>query len=183
MLQILTDYDPTWTTHEDEHAFVECATFADDWKYHGEAWQGDFHFITYPYIAEGEESDYKISTSTRNLTVALSDMTSWLSGKQGDDYKTGYMYTFLMNKFDDNEPVAKSYALRLLIHYMGDIAQPFHCEDRYTADNTDGDKGANEFPLPYHYGVDELHALWDKVLYDQHTNIARPFTSDTWTDF
>jgi len=108
---------------------------------------------------------------------------AWLSGKQGDAYKTGYMYTFLMNKFDDNEDVAKSYALRLLIHYMGDIVQPLHCENRYSKLYPDSDKGGNEFPLPYHYGVDELHALWDKVLYDQRTNIARPFTEESWTDF
>ena len=38
MLTYLGEYDPTYTTHEDEHAFVECATFADDFKYHGEGW-------------------------------------------------------------------------------------------------------------------------------------------------
>ena len=101
----------------------------------------------------------------------------------GTDYLDSYMYTYLMEKFDNNEDVAKSYALRLLIHYMGDIAQPFHCEDRYDDEFKEGDKGANLFPLPYHYEVDELHALWDKVLYDQHNNIARPFTESTWDDF
>jgi len=101
----------------------------------------------------------------------------------GTDYLDSYMYTYLMEKFDNNEDVAKSYALRLLIHYMGDIAQPFHCEDRYDDEFKEGDKGANLFPLPYHYDVDELHALWDKVLYDQHNNIARPFTESTWDDF
>lgn len=38
MLTYLGEYDPTFTTHELDHAFVECATFADDFKYHGEAW-------------------------------------------------------------------------------------------------------------------------------------------------
>ena len=38
MLKTLTEYNSTWTTHEDDHSFVECSTFADDWKYHGEAW-------------------------------------------------------------------------------------------------------------------------------------------------
>ena len=27
-----------WTSREEDHAFVECATFTDDWKYRGEAW-------------------------------------------------------------------------------------------------------------------------------------------------
>ena len=38
MLQSLRDYDPTLTSHELNHPFVECATFADDIKYNGGAW-------------------------------------------------------------------------------------------------------------------------------------------------
>ena len=34
----LADYDPTLTENEGDHVFVETATFADDNKYHGEAW-------------------------------------------------------------------------------------------------------------------------------------------------
>lgn len=66
---------------------------------------------------------------------------------------------------------------------MGDLVQPFHCENRFDSEFPDGDKGANLFPLKYHYDVDELHALWDKVLYTQHNNIARPFTTETWDEF
>lgn len=115
--------------------------------------------------------------------MGLGDITAWLSGKQGDDYKSGYMFTFLMKKFENDENVAKSYALRLLVHYLGDIVQPLHCEDLYSSEFPEGDKGANLFTLPNHYGVNELHALWDKVLYTQRNNIARPFTSETWDEF
>ncbi len=38
MLTYLQDYSADLTSHEDDHAFVECATFADDYKYHGEGW-------------------------------------------------------------------------------------------------------------------------------------------------
>lgn len=38
MFHYLCDYDAEYCTHEDMHAFVECATFADDFKYHGEGW-------------------------------------------------------------------------------------------------------------------------------------------------
>jgi len=161
LLTYFAAYAPEDVTHESNHTFVECATFADDMKYHGEAWQSDYHFKTIPFIEEGEEADYKISSSSRNITVGMYDIVAWLSGKQGTDYLTSYMYTFLMNKFANDEDVAKSYALRLLIHYLGDIVQPFHCENRYNTEFTAGDKGANAFPLKYHYTVDELHALWD----------------------
>ena len=147
LLKYLGESDPDFVTHEDKHAFVECATFADDYKYHGEAWQSDFHFITLPYFTEGSESDYDISMSSRNLTDGLAQITAWLSGKQGDAYKDQYIYTFLMSKFENDENVAKSYALRLLVHYMGDIVQPFHCENLYSGEFPDSDKGGNLFPL------------------------------------
>lgn len=166
MLTYLREFDPEMTNHEDMHPFVETSTFADDLKYHGEAWQGDFHFQQQPWIEEGEASDYNIKLRSRNLTDGLESIVGWLSGKQGDAYLSSYMYTFLMAKYSDNEDLAKSYALRLLIHLIGDIVQPFHSENRWNSEfSADGDKGANLFPLKYHYEVDELHALWDKVLY------------------
>ena len=183
MLTYLQDYDPDMTYREDMHAFVECATFADDYKYHGEGWQGDFHFVTNPNIEVGSAADYDVTQCDRNLTVAMESIVGWLSGKQGDDYQTSYIYIHLMDEYANNEDVAKSYALRLLVHYMGDLVQPFHSEIRYNEEFPDGDSGANKFPLPYHYEVDELHALWDKVLYEEHTNMVRPFTNDTWDAF
>ena len=95
----------------------------------------------------------------------MDSIVQWISGKQGDSYKDSYIYIHLMDEFDNNEDVAKSYALRLMIHYMGDIVQPLHCEMRYNSDYPEGDKGGNTFPLPNHYSIDELHALWDMVLY------------------
>jgi len=47
----------------------------------------------------------------------------------------------------------------------------------------DGDKGGNDFPLTYHYDVDELHALWDTVIYENHNSQPLPFTDATWTAF
>ena len=38
MLTYYADAYPEDVTHEDMHPFVECSTFADDMKYHGEAW-------------------------------------------------------------------------------------------------------------------------------------------------
>lgn len=94
------------------------------------------------------------------------------------------MYDYVNNRlYPGNPDVAKSYALRLLIHYLGDIHQPMHVEARFNDENPTGDKGGNTFPLPYHYEVDELHALWDKVLYSEHANIARPFTDATYDAF
>ena len=94
------------------------------------------------------------------------------------------MYDYIYNRlYAGNDAVARSYALRLFIHFMGDIHQPFHTEARFTDTYPDGDKGANAFELPYHYEADELHAVWDKGVYTLRGNIARPFTSETYSSF
>jgi hypothetical protein len=123
MLQALRTADPTLTSHEDQHPFVECATFADDIKYNGGGWQSDFHFIDIAYVDEGKASDYNIVTKEHNLTQGIQNISDWLSGKNGTAYKSSYMYTYINNNLYPNQPdLAKSYALRLLIHYVGDMA-------------------------------------------------------------
>lgn len=97
------------------------------------------------------------------------------------------MYTYINEHLYPGQPeLAQSYALRLLIHYVGDMAQPFHCESRFDSKYPDGDKGANAFPMPSHYSVTELHALIDKVLYVERNNIprvrAKPLTSPFLAD-
>jgi hypothetical protein len=123
MLEALRTADPTLTSHEDKYPFVECATFADDIKYHGGGWQSDFHFVDVAYIQDGKASDYKITSKPRSLTQGIQDITDWLSGKNGQGYKTSYIYTYINDSLYKGQPdLAKSYALRLLIHYVGDIA-------------------------------------------------------------
>ena len=162
------------TEHEDQHSFVECSTFADDIKYHGGAWQSDYHFYQGAWIEEGSPSDYDLPNKTRNLTVGITNLVAWLGQKDGDAYLDSYIYDYIQNRlYPGDEGNAQSYALRLLIHYIGDIVQPFHGEDRFDKEFVDGDKGANLFPLKYHYNVDELHALWDQVLYTERNFISR----------
>lgn len=103
----------------------------------------------------------------------------WLEGK--DATKTVAYQTIM--KHVGSEEEGKSLALRLLIHYYGDIHQPLHNVDRYTKQFPNGDKGGNAFELKNHYSANELHAVWDNVIYTYHTNPKRPFTAATWSDF
>jgi hypothetical protein len=73
-------------------------------------------------------------------------------------------------------------ALRLLVHFVGDIHQPLHCgtgfyqfsdggvvqliTDPQAADGKPNDRGGNLL----FYGqeaTDQLHALWDRVLVEE----------------
>ena len=94
------------------------------------------------------------------------------------------MYDYIQNRLYPGEPeLAQSYALRLLIHYVGDIHQPFHSEANFSPEFPDGDKGANLFELPYHYNADELHAVFDLLMYSERKNIARPINDTYWPTF
>ena len=72
--------------------------------------------------------------------------------------------------------------MRFLIHYLGDIHQPLHCSTRVDPDFPHGDRGGNDFPLKYHYSVDNLHSLWDAVMYEYHDSMKLPFAADLWAE-
>jgi hypothetical protein len=73
--------------------------------------------------------------------------------------------------------------MRMLIHYVGDAHQPLHGETRLDKNYPTGDRGGNDFNLPSHYGAKELHAVWDKVMYEFHVIAKLPFSEDTFQTF
>jgi len=109
----------------------------------------------------------------------MPQLYNWLKGNPD---KESLAYTTVM-KHAKSDDEGKSVALRLLIHYMGDVHQPLHIANRYTKAEPAGDKGGNDFLLKYHYTANELHAVWDTVIYQNHKSPKRPFTSATWADF
>lgn len=179
---LLSKFSDTETQlHEKDHSFVECVTWADDIKYRGGGWQSAWHFDDTPFIGDkSKASDLDIKYSDKNITTMMPVLYHWLKGDK--DIKDTIAYTTI-SKYGKTENEKKSIALRLLMHYYGDIHQPLHCSDRYTKEHTQGDKGGNEFITKSHYGAKELHAVWDEVIYANHKSIKRPFTSTTWADF
>ena len=62
--------------------------------------------------------------------------------------------------------LSDSFHLRLLIHYVGDIHQPLHTSSRFTKLYPNGDEGGNAYSIQEKdEDIDNLHALWDSVLY------------------
>ena len=102
------------------------------------------------------------------MSAAIPGIVNWLMGTDG--YKNDYVYTTIMDYVKNNEPRGKSYAIRLLIHYLGDIHQPLHSMSRVNAAYPAGDRGGNDFPLPTKSSIKELHAVWDSVVYEFPNN-------------
>ena len=67
---------------------------------------------------------------------------------------------------DHTEENGLSTAMRLLIHYVGDIHQPLHATTRFDSTYPDGDRGGNSFKLLAKDGIKELHGVWDSILYE-----------------
>jgi hypothetical protein len=83
----------------------------------------------------------------------------WL--KNQGDYKNSFVYNTIMANNVGTEEDAKSFALRLLIHYIGDIHQPLHAATRLDNNYPKGDAGGNFFPLPEKLTAKNLHSVWD----------------------
>jgi hypothetical protein len=113
-----------------------------------------------------------------NITEHIPDIVDWLSNK--GNFKESDTYTTVMKNNNNNETRAKSYALRLLIHYLGDVHQPMHALSRVNPEFPAGDRGGNDFPLKNHYSIAELHAAWDSVLYEFHVNDKLPYDEAGW---
>lgn len=168
---ILADMaNQTITDSERDHPFVECASFADMVKYKGGGWQSNWHFVDIPYFDQGGNmNDYpEFKEDMMNITIAIPGIVDWLMNKPA--YKDSPVYQTIIQNNYNNDKRGRSYALRLLIHYHGDIHQPLHSLSRVNPEFPAGDRGGNSFPLPGHYSIKELHAAWDSLLYEFHVN-------------
>ena len=154
--------DKETDAHEKDYPFVEAATYADDIKYHGGAFQSKWHFDALGFVGDNSSaSDFKFATGGYNISTALPSLFGWL---KGEDMTDNYYISQILNH-TDNQVEGYSMGLRLFIHFMGDIHQPLHCTSNYTKDHPKGDMGGNLFDLKYHYGADNFHAVWDEAMY------------------
>ena len=153
------------TSDEGDHPFTECATFADNIKGQGYSFQSDWHFIDQPYFADGGSfEDYPdFHMSDTDVLDALADLTAFLKGESVSSSST---YISQIQDHFSSVNDQKSFALRLVIHYVGDIHQPLHSVSEVDNEYPKGDRGGNsEYINPSISGVGNLHSVWDSVMY------------------
>ncbi|MDA8016999.1 MAG: S1/P1 nuclease [Thermoanaerobaculia bacterium] len=56
----------------------------------------------------------------------------------------------------------RAFALRVLIHVVGDIHQPLHTVSRFSTERPKGDRGGNDYSLAGEGSHQNLHLLWDR---------------------
>ena len=183
VLQVLREKHPELTVDESyEHGFVESATFADELynKYNG-TWQFNWHFVDTPLLDEGKTlddyPDFKVQA--QNSTETIKNLVAFLRKEPG--YEDGYAYKTLMDHMNGDTSAAKSMALRLLIHYVGDIHQPLHAVSRLNEEYPEGDMGGNLFKIAQE-DLGNLHSLWDSVILTRQGYAQLPLSTEDWDE-
>lgn len=146
---------------EDLYPFVEAATWPDKIKDQGWHLFDDHHFISNAWFDKGAAPrEYDNSTSA-NIVFAIGDNTKTLQSIKEDPFGSS------------KSILGKSISLRQLIHYLGDIHQPLHAEERVTPDRPDGDMGGNMFKIDYYTDsfMNNLHFIWDEMFEDYAESI------------
>lgn len=160
---------------EQNHPFVECATFADFIKNSGFNDLSTWHYVDTPFFDEGYTTE--VHDDPSNVVWAIDQMH-----KQIVD-PVGTIYGPVNPTLPVDLSFGRSFNMRLLIHYFGDIHQPLHSVSRYTENYPNGDAGGNLFGIPASGpdgGVTNLHAVWDSVAYAYADFIDQPLTDDSW---
>jgi len=76
----------------------------------------------------------------------------------------------------------RGFALRNLLHLVGDMHQPLHVVARYSTQTPYGDEGGNLFPIFNLTGVKNLHFYWDSGVGMLNNSISRPLDASA-TDY
>lgn len=126
--------------------FVNAAHWADDLRPFAEFDSfKPLHFIDKPFSTDGTALPDGVPEPD-NIVKALEDNVN-----------------ILKTSTDKNE---QALALRLIIHFVGDIHQPLHCATRVSSSLPDGDRGGNSVSIkvPGANGklkTTNLHSFWD----------------------
>mmetsp|Transcript_14374 Transcript_14374/g.17152 ORF Transcript_14374/g.17152 Transcript_14374/m.17152 type:complete len:219 (-) Transcript_14374:138-794(-) len=115
--------------------------------------------------------------SETDVLDALQSLTDFLKGED----MTGNTYVDKIKESFDDEKDQVSFALRLIIHYVGDIHQPLHAVSGVSDEYPKGDRGGNsEWIDPSIDGVKNLHSVWDSVIYSYTGYPDTPLSDKDW---
>lgn len=148
-------------THNTSNTFVESACWADDIKAFNLVAMNDWHFYAKPYNPDGLIN--VIEMFNGDALWAIDQLSGTLTAANREE-----------------APFETSFAMRYLIHIIGDIHQPLHVTEMWSDQFPNGDWGGVFFPIEFDSIVKELHALWDTCMGRYEVNPTRPLNSTAW---
>ena len=145
--QWVAAYHPNPNYDAASYAFMRASTWPDEIRRSGSPYDHpEWHFIDYPLrpplfpFEPGPQPTNDILFGVAQCEQALSDTNA--------------------------DPVWRAVYLSYLIHLIGDMHQPLHCESFFDAEYPRGDRGGNDFYVKLSQGGVRLHGIWDGLLGD-----------------
>jgi len=145
-------------THGLIESMVSSACYPDDVKEYGMHAMDDWHFVNKPYNVDGILNI--MENSNGDGLWAINETMKTLSHH---DWNLQHDLTY-----------EKSFALKYLIHIVGDLHQPLHVTEMFSNAFPEGDLGGNRVYINAELGINELHALWDSGCYALFDAPVRP---------
>jgi hypothetical protein len=134
--------------------FIEAAVWPDDVKNIGWNFWDAWHFIDRPYDPEGEFMPNPTMTTATDSPFAINQSLTVLMNN------TGLV----------NATMEKSMMMRMLMHVVGDMHQPLHNAEYFSAAFPTGDLGGNLINITLADGeATELHFFWDSIAEEMGT--------------
>lgn len=123
-------------------SFVPAAVWMDEIRGSGLRAFDTWHYINLPINADGLAAVPPALDT--NVVWGIEQMAGTLADPEAQDFE-------------------RAFALRVLLHLVGDIHQPLHCVGRCTLENPQGDRGGNLFFIEpaCERCPSNLHWLWD----------------------
>ncbi|MBF2053141.1 MAG: S1/P1 nuclease [Candidatus Sericytochromatia bacterium] len=122
--------------------FVPAAVWMDEIKARQLKVFDHWHYINIPYNPEGVARLPVVDDD--NLITALQSLGKTLASERAGDFE-------------------KAFALRMVLHLVGDIHQPFHAVGKVSHAHPEGDLGGNLTLVSGLEGMRNIHMLWDST--------------------
>jgi len=138
-------YHPNPNVDLAAYVFMRSSTWPDEIRRSGNPYDHpDWHFIDYPIRPPSfpMEPDPQ---PTNNVLFGVAQCEQTLSDTNAD-------------------PVLRAVYLSYLIHLVGDMHQPLHCESFFDDEFPNGDRGGNDFYVKVDRRGVRLHGIWDGLL-------------------
>eukprot|EP01111_Echinosteliopsis_oligospora_P019986 TRINITY_DN994_c0_g1_i1.p1 TRINITY_DN994_c0_g1~~TRINITY_DN994_c0_g1_i1.p1 ORF type:complete len:363 (+),score=107.40 TRINITY_DN994_c0_g1_i1:48-1136(+) len=150
------------------NTFITAACWMDDLKVRGMSQFSEWHFVNLPYC------DFPNNTLSCPSDETPADV---IAAEDGQDVIWAIqkgLYTLTSKSTSGFE---RGFALRNLLHFIGDIHQPLHCSERYSPETPNGDLGGNLFIINTTF-TNNLHGFWDSGAGWFNNSISRPLNQD-----
>lgn len=129
---------------------------------------GPWHYINWPYC-NGTLPEANCSATYGVPSVTILTQLVSMSNTLGIHANT------------TSDPWTKSFSLRILLHLVGDLHQPFHNVGLFTPQFPTGDAGGNGFKVFYNASgliINNAHALFDSVAGLFGEQMPKPLTAE-----